>query len=243
MNLSFHGDVCDVLLVTPTAISEVTLVFEAKDALLVALILSRQASLGRLKKVSLSVKDDILRTSHRGLRALLLQICQALGLQSMSLSLNVDDEEVLDVIEAKVPVPASLKQLNCRARLEPYLELLMEWHTNTLEDVSLSSDGPRMTSLLAAMPRLRKLTCPMLTDMQLLRQCRSLTYLKLNLTPPSGGGLGKQLFRFLRLTMMMMVIGKVKEFALPQMKLRTPAAVSTQYFLQNGESERESPFS
>ncbi|XP_034246479.1 uncharacterized protein LOC117648213 [Thrips palmi] len=184
IDLPLHGDACDVLLVTPTAISEVDLKFGAKDDLLVALILSRQVSLGRLKKVSLFTRHDIIRTSKRGLRALLLQICQAPGLQSLSLCLNVhsDDEEVLNVIKAKVPVPASLKQLSCFGSLKPYLELLMEWHANTLEVVSLSSDGPRLTSLLAAMPRLRKLKCPMLPDMQLLRQCLSLTHLELNLT-------------------------------------------------------------
>ncbi|XP_034246379.1 uncharacterized protein LOC117648177 isoform X2 [Thrips palmi] len=189
MDLTCHGDVWDILLATPTAIADITLLFDRKDAMLVALILARQAALGRLKRVTLRLRrngtlwrDLLPRRLDRGPRALLLQICQTPGLQSVDLKLYVDDEGVLDVLAGKVPVPASLKRLKCRDLLEPYLGLLLNWHAETLEDVSLSFDGPRTTSLLAAMPRLRKLSCPMLTDMQLLRQCRSLTYLKLNLT-------------------------------------------------------------
>ncbi|XP_034240677.1 uncharacterized protein LOC117644958 [Thrips palmi] len=182
---SYKTDAWDILLSSSCAIFELMISFQESDAWHVALLLSRdyfcrQASLGRLKEVGLSLYngpgDDSANGQHleRGLCALLLQICHTPGLESLALSFNVDDRVVRQARSAMIPVPAFLKRLNFSdlEQSPACVLLLLERHAPTLEDVSVWTDDRRVVPLLASMPRLRELQCHLLPDMPLLEQCQ-----------------------------------------------------------------------
>ncbi|XP_034246910.1 uncharacterized protein LOC117648512 [Thrips palmi] len=179
-----------LLAASSCAVSELHVALDLMDAVLVAVVLARQADLGRLKEVSLTVTSTKVdkKSSLCRLRQLLRQLLSTQGLESIELDLDEKTAALLeapelDPVKRAVPVPSSLRRLEYfSACKDPYLPLFLKWHAASLEVVKLRCGHPRAAPMLAAMPRLRELQCPVLKDMPALLACRELRSLYLSVS-------------------------------------------------------------
>ncbi|XP_034246459.1 uncharacterized protein LOC117648206 isoform X2 [Thrips palmi] len=179
-----------LLAASSCAVSELHVVLDVVDAVLVAVVLARQATLGRLKEVKLTVTSTNVdaKSFLPRLRQLLRQLLSTPGLESIELDLDVKTAALLETlalnaVKRAVPVPSSLRRLQYfSACKDPYLPLFLEWHAATLEVVKLRCGHPRAAPMLAAMPRLRELQCPVLKDMPALLACTELRSLRLSIS-------------------------------------------------------------
>lgn len=157
------------------AISELRIIsFPAADSALVAVALARQLFLGRLKEVELEPawKNE---ASLRRLRILLRQLVCSHGLESVKVVMYPDEDGRREDIvlghpkpaQPEIPVKASLRKLSCSQFTDPYLPQYLEWHSSTLEDLTLLDDPKslRVLSLLSSLPRLHSLHCVLLEGM------------------------------------------------------------------------------
>lgn len=183
IEVTFDDPAADVwflaLASTRCASSRLVLNMSASDSLLAAQVLSRQATLGRLKDVDLSV-HSVNEDNKRRASALLHQLIHIEGLEAIDFYCNHADDMLLAPART-VPVRASLRRLKTISdHLNPYLRLLMKWHSATLEDVSIKWMSTPVAPLLSSMPRLRRLECALLEDMPALLQCPSLKSLEVS---------------------------------------------------------------
>lgn len=169
---------------TCCAVANLGIHFNAADAGFASMVLARQVSLGRLKRVTLTVNDK--KPSKFRLAALLKQLVQIAGLESILVEAwnhpKLPHFPSAALVGVAVP-PASLRCLDYGVQSsDECLALYLEWHADTLEDVSFmgGASDPRVASLLSSMPHLRALRCPLLVNMAALLPCPSLKTLHLN---------------------------------------------------------------
>lgn len=174
------------LTATNCAVSHLKVSVQAADSLFAALVIGRQASLGRLKHIHLEVITVTEKSSMLRLRALLQQLVHTSGLESVKVDVCADNTVQLPCLSRNatdqlVPVPPSLRRLVYKRQwfVDPYLHLHLKWHAPTLEVVKLLPEVPLVASLLSSMPRLHKLRCTLLENMPRLLQSSSLKYLHL----------------------------------------------------------------
>ncbi|XP_034246058.1 uncharacterized protein LOC117648026 isoform X2 [Thrips palmi] len=148
---------------TKCAISKLHMTFSMSDACYMALVITRQASLGRLKEVSLELFKGKADLPLYRLRAFLQQLLHTPG-----------------AAQFEDPVPASLRQLWITVPFpDPYAHLRLKWHATTLEVLKLARALPPAASLPSTMPRLRELDCPLLGGMAVMAQYEALRSLSL----------------------------------------------------------------
>ncbi|XP_034240749.1 uncharacterized protein LOC117644990 isoform X2 [Thrips palmi] len=190
---SLHLAQLGVLLAsTSCAIYELDLTFQPTDAVLVVIVLERQAALGRLKYVKLKLSceedPDEKKTCLFNLRLLLERLLHAQGLEGINLDVNAAAGQdyfkktpaLLNAAKYEVPRPAKLRALVHGTWFKsPYLPLQLKWNAATLEVVHFWAAPPRAVPLLCSLPRLRELHCPLLRDMPVLLQCAALKSLHL----------------------------------------------------------------
>ncbi|XP_034231335.1 uncharacterized protein LOC117639608 isoform X2 [Thrips palmi] len=165
--------------------------FRSSDAFMVAMVLDRQASFGRLKAVRLRVLGHASQDAAvRRLGGLLLQLIRTPGLQSVEISIpSMPGDVTLPPLERPVLVSASLQRLSFvynRGYFDLHLCVLLKLHTATLEEVKIATFDAHAAFLLSRMPRLRKLQCTVMDAMPLLQHCPSLRALRLDLRVDAG---------------------------------------------------------
>ncbi|XP_034244631.1 uncharacterized protein LOC117647166 isoform X1 [Thrips palmi] len=176
---------------TRCAVSQLYIRVHPADAVLAAVVISRQAALGRLRCVRLSLVSDDLNEETAFLRLQRLQesLLYTPGLELLELSFDEGTANIMKTrapvihsTSSDLPVPASLQVLEYMLEFtDTYLPLHLEWHASTLEDVTFWSTPPppRTAALLSTMANLRELCCPMMADMPAILQCTELKVLRL----------------------------------------------------------------
>ncbi|XP_034251378.1 uncharacterized protein LOC117651474 [Thrips palmi] len=149
-----------------------------------ALVVRRQAALGRLRHLELSLELTTDAQNSACVHTLLQEVHAAKGLVKLVLRGSRSTGSKLPKAAAldRGPVAASLKQLQFEfvdELVEDHLLPFVSEHLATLEIVQTKSNHATLTALLASAPRLRKLGCHMLDNMMTLRGCPSLTSLHL----------------------------------------------------------------
>lgn len=170
------------------AVSTLCLALHPMDAVLVAVVLARQASFGRLKVVELRVTSNNVdeKSCSLRIRQLLQQLLSIQGLESIKVHLRRETAALLkgrtlrDALKYVAPVPSSLRRLEYfSTSTDPFLPLFLEWHAATLEMVQFRGSHEGTTSLLVTMPHLRELKCPVLEHMSQLLACKEIRTLDL----------------------------------------------------------------
>ncbi|XP_034256488.1 uncharacterized protein LOC117654248 isoform X2 [Thrips palmi] len=174
-----------LLALSGCAVSELDITVRAEHAVLWAMLLRKQASMGRLKKLKVEVESyNVLKSPCAVLRHLLQEVLYTRGLETIKLELSADFGKAEDLLKAMKyehrPPPALRKLVHDNKFADPYLPLQLEWHAATLEVVRFQSAFDGAASHLSALPRLRELRCPPLFDMEDLH-CPALRALHLRL--------------------------------------------------------------
>ncbi|XP_034256527.1 uncharacterized protein LOC117654253 isoform X2 [Thrips palmi] len=173
-SLTLHRDPFDrlgvLLALSWCAVSELDITVRAEHAVLCAMLLSKQASMGRLKKLKVNVESSSVLKSPCALRHLLQEVLSIRGLETIKVKLSADFAKAKDLLKAvgyEYRAPPALRELVHKNDFaDPYLPLQLEWHAATLEVVRFQSAFDGAASLLSVLPRLRELRCPLLADME-----------------------------------------------------------------------------
>lgn len=180
-----------LLVSTNCAIGRLKLELAARGGLFAAMILVRQAALGRLNAVSVTLRPTEHVDSSVELRLLLDQLLHTPGLTSVQVKYLFDsfhfekfpDQPCLPkAAKCDVPVPASLRRLVYDpAFKDGNMTFYLRWHADTLQVVHLGAVHPHagVTPLLCSLPHLRDLQCALLENMPALLQCPKLKSLNL----------------------------------------------------------------
>ncbi|XP_034235944.1 uncharacterized protein LOC117642159 [Thrips palmi] len=185
------SSVCGVLLATSScAVRKLDMTFLVFDATIAALLVAKQGSLGRLEEVKVEVQvftQEEYTVYNSRLHDLSQQLLYTKGLKKVELMTTLGADKSYLAVEAapllnaaqrlEAPPPASLRGLTIQ--LVYLLPLFFEWHATTLEVVQLCDAFPGAASLLATLPRLRDLTCPVMPDLLALLRCPALKSLEL----------------------------------------------------------------
>ncbi|XP_034244634.1 uncharacterized protein LOC117647166 isoform X3 [Thrips palmi] len=175
---------------TTCAFAKLYIWVDPADAVLVAVVVSRQAALGRLRVVELSLwSRDLNEETFLRLQCLHESLLYTPGLERLYLSIGEGTADIMrwraplsHVAKSDLPVPASLQVLMYPSEFaHTYLPLHLEWHASTLKSVTLGNapPPPRTAALLSTVSNLRELTCPMMADMPAILQCTELKVLRL----------------------------------------------------------------
>ncbi|XP_034254550.1 uncharacterized protein LOC117653184 isoform X4 [Thrips palmi] len=182
LSMRFEGD-SDALgtLAATTRCAAVELMLEVDDdpARLDAakLAIRNQAALGMLR--TLQVYMEVYRTNDGHVFADLL--AEAFSTQGLTRLVVV----VLAIMEWPVgagpapPIPASIKEVALTDVDPRFVHCVLRSHAATLQAVQLWGDCQGVAPLLAAIPGLQRLECPVMEDLPLVAKCASLRSLNL----------------------------------------------------------------
>lgn len=141
-----------------------------------ALVLHRQMSLGHLIRLEVHVDENTLRSG--GTTDLLHLITNAVVLRELKVDFQ-DNTEPLPLFQSPNTSSPALKRLvYWDNALDLYVEHMLRTHASTLEEVDLKGFKLHV-GMLAVLPNIRILLCPLLNEMQELLKCSSLTWLEL----------------------------------------------------------------
>ncbi|XP_026274026.1 uncharacterized protein LOC113203507 [Frankliniella occidentalis] len=186
-----HGD----LRTTACAARELSISMKrvrTEDAAEAVQIIKRQEALGRLRAVRLHFDvDDGASATEDAVASLFGTLSSTPGLEGVALSGNMGDLRMSRVTGVRGSIKPSLKSFACHLApgMLPFFKCMLAGHASTLEAVhfdtsSACSAAPAgsVARLLAGLPRLRKLSCPLVPGLDKLAECESLREVKLTVT-------------------------------------------------------------
>lgn len=179
-------DYCGVLAASsPCAVRALSMDLRDKDSAVVAtLVLQHQVALGRLESLDLFVRPAAVDSASFSDLVSLAVTTEGLQYLSVVYQDGARFKEGELAVTYSPPPAQSLKTLGyCSPSTDPVLRFLLQTHAQTLEEVYLSDMGhcKELATLLVTVPNLRKLTCPLLDNLQRLLQCRQLVRLTLKM--------------------------------------------------------------
>ncbi|XP_034231765.1 uncharacterized protein LOC117639899 isoform X4 [Thrips palmi] len=199
MNKREHPHQLGTLLVsTNCAIRCLDVYASLSNGLYTAMALERQAALGRLNALTVTLCGDYTGGSYEDsskysseVWLLLNKILHTQGLASVEVkNLWFRETEtfpqeggLIKAAKSNIPVPPSLLRLVYEPGLDDAANLTsyLHWHASTLQVVHFSSEHPHaaVTPFLCSLPHLRELQCAFLENMPALLQCSELKSLHL----------------------------------------------------------------
>ncbi|XP_034254098.1 uncharacterized protein LOC117652957 [Thrips palmi] len=145
------------------------------------LVIRNQAALGILRTLEVRVVGHKSNDGHAA--DLLAEVSSTQGLAR--LFVEVDWEVQWSVGAEPAPlIPASIKEVTLENVDPRFVHRVLRSHAATLQAVQLRGDCQGVAPLLAAIPGLRHLDCPVMEDLPLLAKCASLRSLKLTAEYP-----------------------------------------------------------
>ncbi|XP_034254553.1 uncharacterized protein LOC117653186 isoform X2 [Thrips palmi] len=168
---------------TRCAAAELILEVDDDPARLAAakLAIRNQAALGMLKSLEVRFKGNDGFDDGLALADLLAESFSTQGLAR--LFVKVDWEVMWPVGAEPAPlIPASIKEVTLEDVDPRFVHCVLRSHAASLQAVTLWVDCRGVAPLLAAIPGLRHLVCPVMEDLHLVAKCASLRSLQLSVT-------------------------------------------------------------
>ncbi|XP_052126779.1 uncharacterized protein LOC127750138 [Frankliniella occidentalis] len=174
---------CHMLYTTRCAVADLTLMVYEEGTMHAAFAIRNQEGLGRLRRVEVNFRE----WSQPGLPVLLGTLASTAGLICLDITglFSFTSPSVGPLPAVHNPVStASLKRFQCILQLEtePFCTSIISAHSSTLEVIILNVKWPvhsgrassTLAPLLADVPNLRWLECPLLPGMEALAACETL---------------------------------------------------------------------
>ncbi|XP_052127171.1 uncharacterized protein LOC127750217 [Frankliniella occidentalis] len=175
---------------TRCAVAALTLLVKAGGLPQAAAVIRHQQELGRLNQIYLTL---ISSNAGEDEFVLLWTAASVPGLKSLTVSWHNDREFDRCPMVFGPVFHSSLKYFYCWVGpgLELFFNFVLDGHASTLEVVDLvggdltTVTSPSTAPLLASLPKLRRLACPPLPDMEAVAACELLREILLYVTTPS----------------------------------------------------------
>lgn len=149
-------------------------------------VIGNQVELGRLQRLYLAFYRDVTPGAEPDVSLLLQTVASTCGLKKLSLYHMFSLQNLTrlatmaSTFSCNTKLESSLTHFHCGVQLGPCFEnFVLAAHAATLESVDISTPSPSTAELLAAAPKLRTLCSPLLTGMEALAACQSLSVVRL----------------------------------------------------------------